>query len=203
MDTRAGASALDSGPMEPSDKPRSSRAKATALVVSGIGVAIILSIGGVVAISAPKFMRFQDRSRQSEGKVRLKAIVTSERALYGEYDRYSPKPTELGLALEKGNRYHCRLGPGPASEETLPADPALTSGLAPERFDEAIPGAVREKLGVQGTCPACELTAVCVGNIDSDQTMDVWSVTLGYRQEGQAFTSVAGEFIHHQDDAAK
>lgn len=175
-------------------------AKSVALMVSGLGVAIILCIAGVTAIAAPKFMRFQDRSSQGECKSQLKAISTAERAYYAEFDRYSSKFSDIGFGVEKGNRYQYRIGSGALGEEAISVDTQKHPDSVPVALDAAIPAALHAKLGVTGTCPECELTATCVGNVDSDDTLDVWSITVGFKKEGEIISSVSGEMIHHVDD---
>ncbi len=119
------------------NEPKSNGAKSVALIVSGIGCAIILCLGGVSAIAAPKFMRFQDRSMQSECKSQLKAISTAERAYYADFDRYSSKLSDLGLIVEKGNRYQYRVGPGPFGEEAIPVDSGKVPGATLSGADSA------------------------------------------------------------------
>lgn len=182
------------------NEPRSKGTKSAALVVSGIGVAIILCVVGVTAIAAPKFMRFQNRSMQSECKAQLRGIATAERAYYAEFDRYSPKLSEVGFAVEPGNRYQYRLGTGPIGEEAIGVDAQKVPGAQAAAYDAALPAELRAKLGVKGTCPDCELTATCVGNVDSDDALDVWSVTLSVQKSGETFLPVANELTNHLDD---
>lgn len=183
-------------------EPRSKGTKSVALIVSAAGVAITLCIGGVVAIAAPKFMRFQGRSLQSQCKSQLKAISTAERAYYAEFDRYSSKLSDLGVTVEKGSRYQYRVGSGPIGEEALPVDEERVPGASPAAYDAALTPELRGKLGLKGTCPDCQLTATCVGNLDSDDVLDVWSVTVSVKKEGELFTPVSGELINHVDDGA-
>ncbi|MDP1825915.1 MAG: pilin [Archangium sp.] len=184
-------------------EPRGKGTKAVAVVLSGVGVAIILCIGGVVAIAAPKFMRFQDRSWQSECKSNLRSIATAERAFYEEHARFSPKYAEVGFLPEKGNRYQYRLGPGALGDEAFPVDTTRSPDAVPALLDAALPPALQAKLGVKGTCPECELTASCAGNLDSDDVLDVWSITVGFQKDGEGYSSVSGQLTQHVDDAAR
>ena len=182
------------------NEARSKGSKSVALLVSGLGVAIILCVVGVTAIAAPKFMRFQNRSMQSECKAQLRAIVTAERAYFGEYDRFSSKLSEVGFSVEPGNRYQYRLGTGPFGEEAIGVDAQKVPGAKSADYDAALPAELRAKLGVKGTCPQCELTVTCVGNVDSDDAYDVWSVTLTAEKNGELFMPSAGELTNHLDD---
>lgn len=179
------------------NEPRSKGAKSVAVMVSAGAAVLILCLAGVAAISAPKFMRFQDRSRQSECKGQLRALATAERAFFAEHDRYTTKPAELGYSPEPGNRYQYRLGPLP--DEAISVDTRKHPDAVPALLDAAIPPGVQAKLGLQG-CPACELTVTCAGNVDDDPAIDVWSITLGVQQEGGASSAVAGFPVNLVDD---
>lgn len=137
---------------------RSGGAKSAAVLVSGIGVAIILCIAGVTAIAAPKFMRFQDRSQQSECRSQLKAIATAERAYYAEHDQYSAELSAMDVIIRPGSQY-------------------------------------RYTVALKGSCPSCEVTAGCEGNLDSDDTLDQWKVTVIADKPSES-----GEVIHVVDD---
>lgn len=182
------------------NEPRSKGTKSAAVLVSAIGAAIILCVVGVTAIAAPKFMRFQNRSMQSECKSQLRAIATAERAYYADFDRYSPRLSEVGFSVDPGNRYQYRLGTGPIGEEAIGVDAQRVPGAQSATYDAALPAELRAKLGLKGTCPDCELTAACVGNLDSDDAYDVWSVTVSAQKDGERFMPIGGELTNHLDD---
>lgn len=181
-------------------EPRSKGARSVALMVSIGAAVLILCLAGVAAISAPKFMRFQDRARQSECKVQLRAVAMAERAFYEEHQRYTTKWAELGLTVEKGNRYQYRIGPGVLSEDGFPVDTAAHPAPTPPELDDGIPREVRAELGLRGQCPACVLTASCVGNLDDDYTLDAWSVTLGSQGDDGGYSSTGGSPVNVVDD---
>jgi hypothetical protein len=59
------------------------------------------------------------------------------------------------------------------------------------------------ELGVKGECPDSEVTVACVGNVDVDETLDVWSVSTRDRI-GAAGTRVrAGEAMLHVEDTRR
>jgi type II secretory pathway pseudopilin PulG len=181
-------------------EPKSKGARSVALMVSIGATVLILCLAGVAAISAPKFMRFQDRSRQSECKAQLRAVAVAEQALYAENQRYTTRWAELNLSVEKGNRYQYRVGPGPLAEEGLSVDVLAHPAPTPPELDDAIPREVRAELGLKGTCPACVLTASCVGNLDDDLTLDVWSVTLSFKKEPGGYSASGGFPVNLVDD---
>ncbi len=159
---------------------RSPASKRVAVVVSLTGAAIILCIGGAIAIAAPKFMRFQGRGAQSECKMNLKQLALAQRRLFAESKRYTEKLSELDAELEPRDRYLYALGPRdfvPAKDGAEPKEvlmKALPSGVVP---------------GVVGVCPQCTVTIVCVGAREP-VLHDVWRVTLGPLDDSFQFENV-------------
>ena len=134
--------------------PPSEGTRWVAVVVSCIGLAFVVCGLGAVTIAAPKFMRFQDRSMQSECKWQLRAISIAERASYAEFDRYSPKLADVNISVEKGNRYQDRLGPGPIGEEAIGVE---TTKRGVRAADHGVRAA---GVGLRGSpAPALEKTA--------------------------------------------
>ena len=159
-----------------------------ALLVVPVGVAII---GILAAIAIPNFIRFQARSKQSECRTNLKALATGSRAYFEEHQERTAVLSELGFAPERGNRYAYFAGPGTQEDRSQalairsPGDTQI--GVDLHRFPgeaiTAVPGVLAGEVspGVSGACPDCSLVAVCVGNIDNDKVLDVWSVSTKER----------------------
>jgi type IV pilus assembly protein PilA len=164
-------------------------------------VAIVLPVVGIfitgilAAIAIPNFIRFEARSRQSECKANLKSVYVAEQAYYGDKDRFSPFINEIGFSPERGNRYAYFLGRGPvqdrSSASVTPNEREVAVGIdqfkhtamRPITFEDIPPqlaGGVRP--GIQGTCPDCSFAAVCVGNVDKDDLLDVWSISSEERR---------------------
>lgn len=185
--------------------------RSIAVLLSSGAAVVIFCVVGVGAISAPKFMRFQDQSRQSECKSNLRTFATVERALFAAEQRYSTRVAGLGWLPERNNRYLYRLGPGPLSVRATREPAPLAPGDEGVGVDTAMSSAravldvppTGPKPGLRGTCPACELTMVCAGNLDDDDTLDVWALTLSSLAEGDRFVAVTGELQHVLDDTAE
>ena len=68
----------------------------------GFGSCSVLMFG---AIAGPKFLTFQQRSKQGEAKAYLKQLFNAEQAYFQEKDTYSADAQQLNTRLDRGNRY--------------------------------------------------------------------------------------------------
>lgn len=138
-------------------------------LVAGLGWMVLMA-----GIAVPNFIRFQSRSKQSECRTNLKAAITAERAWFAEHDAYEVDPQTVGFVPEHGNRYLYRLGNG--AEQVIVADAQRHPEVDNVKLDAAIRRYVPQ-VGVTGHCPDCSITIACAGNIDSDDELDVWSIS--------------------------
>jgi len=130
-----------------------------------------------------------------ECKANLKAWYTAERAFFYEKERYSTSVAEIGFRPERGNRYlyldDVRVAFTDRSTEKDVGTPRDT-GFQPDLYkfgpDVGIP--IRDlpsrlaggvPLGMKGKCPDCEITALCMGQLDKDPTYDLWSISTEKR----------------------
>jgi hypothetical protein len=175
-------------------------------------------LGGLAAISLPGFIRFKSRPRQSECRSNLKALFTAEMAYRQEKDRFTPTLNFIGFHPERGNRYAYFAGRGPMLDRSAPpADPSKpwqedlgrveAIGVDLHKHDDLeplslqhLPPDVRESIGLSGTCPDCDITAACVGQIDRDDTLDVWSVSTRDRKAADGSLIPRGEPYNHVND---
>ncbi|MBU8895979.1 prepilin-type N-terminal cleavage/methylation domain-containing protein [Corallococcus sp. M34] len=142
---------------------------------------VVAIIGILAAIAIPNFIRFQAKSKQSEAKTNLKALYTSQKAYFGEKDKYLSNYKTLGFTPEAGNRYSYGLAPAckNAAAVTLRS---YTVGCIEQdvaRFPTP-PGTAADPVttvGVVGTCPSCDFNASAVGNVDNDDNADTWAIT--------------------------
>ena len=102
-----------------------------------IELMIVVSIVGILAaIAIPNYMRYQARSKQSEARINLRSIYTSQNTYFAENDRYSNDLDTLGWIPEGATRYNYDI---------ISADTS-------------------------------HYTAQATGNIDTDDTLDIWEV---------------------------
>jgi len=128
------------------------------LAIGGIATGaatLLLGVLMMVAIAVPNFLKFQAKAKQAEAKTNLGAIFTAEIAHFGERNTYATTFDEIGWAPAGNNLYTYYLPDDvvpSASGQTYP----LPSGVEPVAGDS--------------------LRVVAVGNIDNDDTLDVWTI---------------------------
>jgi hypothetical protein len=152
--------------------------------------------------------------RESECRGNLRAIVANELALMESRGVYSVHPSEVGFAPAPGNRYLYlfALDGGVTRRDGAPSPPLAESvgigpdtrrhGVTAEWLRERLPVDVAAQLGLSGTCPACEVTLACVGNIDGDDAVDVWSISTKERPLPDGGVITRGLPWRHLDDRA-
>jgi type IV pilus assembly protein PilA len=152
----------------------------------------------LAAIAIPNFIKFQSRSKQSEVRANLRAAFTAQKAFFDESKAFSLHPQAVGFSPEMGNRYlyaFALTGPIEANASKL-APEAVGVGADTTRFPTvsnpallaAIPPELARSVGVVGQCPDCVVTLVAAGNIDNDETIDVWSISSADRPGAVAGT---------------
>jgi type IV pilus assembly protein PilA len=176
-------------------------------MVSGVAITTIL-----VAIAVPNFLRFQARSKQTECKANLKGFFVAEKSYFGEKERFSEDLAEIGWVPERGNRYaYFVTTKGEIADPTDMKSRAGHAGrIAPdtERFPDVPtklllatqPTVTGGRLGLTGTCPQCSIAAACVGQLDSDDTFDVWSISTVDRQGPDGQRIAAGQVFNDIND---
>jgi hypothetical protein len=119
-------------------------------------------------------------------KANLKQIYIAEKSYQVEKGVYSEELAELDFHADR-TRYAYLLG----RNFVKPTHPeAVKDGLL-----EQTPAAIRQALGVTEKA----FSAACIGNIDNDQTLDVWTISSEARViDGQ--TVPAGVPFNEQND---
>jgi type IV pilus assembly protein PilA len=179
-----------------------------------IELMIVVGIIGLLAgIAIPNFVRFQARSKQSEAKSNLKALFGAEKAYFQEHDRFSSIVVDAGFAPERNNRYAYFLDSTrvPDSRSGAVASTGTTAtAISADVFkgyaDPAIqPLTCGGTLGVSNAA----FTGQAAGNVDSDATVDVWSISTVSRVgssscDGAPGGNIAsGEPVNDVDDSVR
>lgn len=134
---------------------------------------VVAIIGILAAIAIPNFLRFQLKSKSSEGKVNIAAIRTAEEAYLAEFGEY------VDAAITPGTVAGTAKDPWPTVAGTDGLDDFDTLGWSPE-------GQVFFSYEIAIGTSAFTVTAAA--DIDGDTTNQVW----GYvKPETSTVTGVA------------
>ncbi|RKH58298.1 fimbrial protein [Corallococcus llansteffanensis] len=155
-----------------------------------LGLLACPCVGVVAAGTMRNFVRFGQRARAAECKSNLKAWYTTQKLHFRDTGTYEPVFAKVGFTPERINRYAYFVGQGPMEvrdeERSAVPDGAVSVGVDTFWFKElrpidleALPPQVKARLGVSGTCPACDITLACAGNTDNDEALDVWVISTG------------------------
>jgi type IV pilus assembly protein PilA len=121
---------------------------------------VVAIIGILAAVAIPNYLRFQLRSRATEGKTNLAAIRTAQDGYYAEFHRYvGAPPTPV---VPPGTRKE----PWPAPTPGCPAC-FESLGWAPE-------GAVLFQYEVVTDAAGTVFTAAAAADTDGDGTGQIW-----------------------------
>ena len=126
---------------------------------------VVAIIGILAAIAIPNFLRFQAKSKQSEAKGNLGGIFTAEVAFQGERDFFG-NFAQIAWAPTGTSRYTYWSGAGTGT--ILTAGGGTANDNAGFAGNAMITAAVR----TDNT-----FTISAVGNVDTDATLDEWSMT--------------------------
>src|SRR3954464_8882421 len=154
---------------------------------------VVAIIGILAAIAIPNFIKFQARSKQSEAKANLKAIFTAEKAFFQEKDRFSSVSGEVGFEPERNNRYAYFLnasGTYEARTASVITQATTYNGVLVDVFKYGTANSMDQTtvpalctgagtVGVAATPPS--FVAAAAGNIDTDATIDAWSISSDSR----------------------
>jgi type IV pilus assembly protein PilA len=133
---------------------------------------VVAIIGILAAIAIPNFLRYQAKSRQSEAKTNLGAVFVAETAYFSEQNRYGSF-AEIGYALAgTTNRYTYRSpANGGAATSTLGLSDQIGCLAVNCIKTDAAPA-----VPSNASLLPFGFTASAVADLDSDTTIDGWSV---------------------------
>ncbi len=185
------------------------------LAIAGtiISALIIPIIGIQAAIAIPNFIRFQARSKQAECKINLKSLYAAQKSFAAEKGRFTSNVDELFFSPERGNRYAYVLDPhGPLEVRKGPAAERVAGATRIGADELKYPTVSTDELLAHlpplagGEAPGAKVdgfTAACIGNVDSDETFDVWSISSHERTSAEGETIPAGLPFNDVNDVSQ
>jgi len=192
----------------------------TLAIISLCLCGLLVLSSSMAAITIPNFIRFQARSKQGECKANLKALYAAQKALMQKSHGYADKLGPLDFSPERGNRYTYVIAPSGTlrvrdsdSGQTAASPDAV--GVTVDTFKyvkarsflwrdlpQTFAGGVH--LGIAGTCPDhCSVTMACLGNIDNDPELDLWSISTEDRTAPDGERIPAGVPYNEVNDVLK
>jgi type IV pilus assembly protein PilA len=156
---------------------------------------VLVIIGILAAVAIPNFIRFQARARQSEAKANLKAAFSAEKAYYQETTQYGSLIAVIGFSPERNNRYAYYLGAAGSLQDrstTVPVAASDAQGIDVDTFrypgsslpysaPTCNPTTGTSVPGVVTTSSPMSWQGLARGNLDSDTTIDEWSISTDSR----------------------
>lgn len=136
---------------------------------------VVTIIGLLSAIAIPIFLSYEAKTKQTEAKVNLGSIGTSEMAYFSENNRFSEDLPSIGFSVSIKAKYYDFT----ASRDFSLPHSGKWIGMHGTPGDGPPAGSI---IGFQSSAyyPGANefgFTAIAVGNIDGDAPMDVWSVS--------------------------
>lgn len=174
--------------MTPTPPPPAAKSstKTVLIILGAVALGGCCIISGLAAIAVPNFMRYQQRSMQSECKINLKSYFTGQKIWQAEHDEFAVDSKDTGFSPDL-TRYTYFLGSGQVVAAT----------------NRAAKGSVSEgelaATGVKPVVDAKHFTVACAANLDGDATLDVWSISSEERTVG-GVTVPPGQPFNDVDD---
>ncbi len=136
------------------------------MAVSGAGVVVFLGL------ALPAFKAFPLRAKQQVCKQVLTELYVQEVDFKKATQRYTTRIAELPKPPAQSAQLIRLAGEGPLTGADAVGIPSNEGAL-----DEKLSTLLRPQLGLHGECPACQLTIACAAQLDTDDVLDVWTVS--------------------------
>ena len=156
---------------------------------------VVAIIGILAAVGIPQYAKFQAKARQSEAKLSLSALYTSEVSFFTEWTQYSADLASVGMAVTgTGLRYTAGFNVGCGTGAPAPVENAarfqlhkagVNTGTTPASFNAIIPNGTTNA-ALNG--PSCAVTTAFTAAATGDPrqvpaaispTSDTWTINEG------------------------
>lgn len=143
--------------------------------VKRLALVVILALLAAFAAEVwHRFVWFGARAKAAEARRTLTVLCQKQRELKQPAAHFR----ELGVEVERGNRYAYFVAPGGRLEErTAPDDDATGVQVDVEKFG---PSSIEHRVSESALPPSVQIgdgRFIAAGSIDADPELDVWSVS--------------------------
>jgi hypothetical protein len=154
----------NSPPPSPLQPPKPRRSCLSWLLIAAMAIAGAFVV--IMLLAIPSFLKFQAKARQSEPKINLGGIFTAEAGYFGEKNRFAASFDAMSWRPEGS------FGPDPAPGGRTRYAYFLPGQVIQPQIGGPfeLPPEIKPEVSEKG------FTAVAVGNIDGDKTLDVWTI---------------------------
>ena len=142
---------------------------------------VVAIIGILSAIAVPNFKKYQAKAKQSEAKIQLAAIYSTEVGASADYDTYGTCLTTMGY--EQTPRGYYLVGFQTGVAQTAIHATACTASDTPILTPSTQLAAVTANKPTAGSSLAAStaaqntFTASAAGSISAAVTLDIWTIT--------------------------
>lgn len=157
---------------------------------------VVTIIGVLTVIGVPQYQKFQMKAKQSEAKSLLGGMYSSQKAFFAEWNQYYGDFNAVGFGVDGNLGYVVGFnGPGTAGPVNHPT-PAYAGAAPLVRDADAYCSAAVNNCDIRNArvgvavlpASSAELntfTFAAAANIDSDPTVDRWTIDENRRLEQQ------------------
>ncbi len=140
-----------------SDEPKKKGIGVGCILAAVIGVMVLFAVIGIVAaIAIPSFLKYKTAAKQSEAQMNLKSIYVAQASYFAETETYGSTFATIGWEPFDAKSYTDYL-----ADDVAEGSQAASVSL-PEDVDVAV--------------TAESWRAAAVGNVDQDETLDIWVI---------------------------
>lgn len=143
--------------------------KARAILQADDGLLMLAAIGSVAGAAIPSFTKYQSKAKETEARVLLQTVYTSQMAFFAEKKRYCRTFKECGFEAMPGQKYILFMTPKEMSIAP-DSDDLMRTVLATEARDALMTANVKPRLEKK------KFLVAAVANIDGDDVLDIWTI---------------------------
>lgn len=150
------------------EAPNSRAGRRARAMLQGADLYTLAAIGGVLAaVAVPAFMKYRNRTQQSEAQTELRGVDVAQQAYRQRHGTWCPDANACRLGQLSGTRYIYFL----TDDMVRGGDKASDKASLIRRGRVAM-----KALGMQARMAEDGFLAIAVGDLDGDPDLDIWTI---------------------------